>query len=207
MLKVVRPVFKETKTVRFEGNNYSEEWVEEAEKRGLPNLRRSPEALAQLMTRKSRDLLTGLGIFSKQELESRYHVRLERYVKDMLIEMHTLREMVDTLVLPAAFSYAGTLARAAAEAKTGGISAAPQVDAGNAVAGLLAAVQKQRTVLGKAIDKAEAMHEKLEEQAAFLTSTCADAMHALRDACDTLELAVGDQHWPLPKYREMLFPA
>src|SRR4051812_20327087 len=112
VLKVVRPIFKETSPVRFEGNNYSEEWVKEATKRGLPNFRRTPESLAQLMTKQSTKLLTSLNILSEVELESRYHVRLERYIKDMLIELHTLRELVDTFVLPAAFQYAGSLAEA-----------------------------------------------------------------------------------------------
>ncbi len=206
VLKVVRPVFKATRNVRFEGNNYSEEWIQEAERRGLPNIRRTPEALAQLTTRQSRDLLTGLGIFTRQELESRFHVRLERYVKDMLIEAHTLRELVDTMVLPAGYGYAGSLARAAAEAKAAGITAGPQVAAGNEVAKRLAAVQKQRAALDAAIAKGESMHGTLEAQARFLTGTCAESMHALRDACDGLELAIGDQAWPLPKYREMLFP-
>src|SRR3954467_4592740 len=111
VLKIVRPIFKETSPVRFEGNNYSEEWVKEAGKRKLPNLRRAPEALAQLATNQSRKLLTSLNIFTEDELESRYHVRLERYIKDMLIELHTLREMVDTQVLPAAFAYSGGLTR------------------------------------------------------------------------------------------------
>ena len=178
----------------------------EAERRGLLNIRRTPEALAQLLTPKSRKLLTGLGVFTKEELDSRFHVRLERYVKDMLIEAHTMREMVDTLVLPAGHSYAGALARAAADAKAAGIASTAQVDAANDVAKLLAAVQKARAALSKAIDKAESMHATLEQQAHFLTSTCAQAMQAARDASDALELAVGDQQWPLPKYREMLFP-
>ncbi len=206
VLKVVQPVFRATKNVRFEGNNYSDEWVAEAERRGLLNIRRTPEALAQLLTPKSRKLLTGLGVFTKEELDSRFHVRLERYVKDMLIEAHTMREMVDTLVLPAGHSYAGALARAAADAKAAGIANTAQVDAANDVAKLLAAVQKARAALSKAIDKAESMHATLEQQAHFLTSTCAQAMQAARDASDALELAVGDQQWPLPKYREMLFP-
>ena len=206
VLKVVRPVFRATKSIRFEGNNYSEEWVKEAERRGLPNLRRTPEALAQLMTPKSQKLLTGLGIFTKQELDSRFHVRMERYVKDMLIEAHTMREMVDTMVLPAGYSHVGALARITAEAKSGGISAASMVVAANDAARLVSAVQKQRDALDRAIARAEGMHDKLEEQAKSLTSTCADAMHALRTASDALELAVGDQQWPLPKYREMLFP-
>ena len=207
VLKVVSPVFRATKDIRFEGNNYSDEWVKDAAHRGLPNLRRTPEALAQLLSRKSRDLLNGLGIFTKQELESRFHVRMERYVKDMLIEANTLREMVDTIVLPSAYAYAGALARAAADSKTAGIPAAPQVAASAGLAKLLGAAQQRRASLVKAIEKAESMHDRMEDQAKFLTSACADAMQALRDECDALELTVGDQQWALPKYREMLFPA
>src|SRR4029077_4956767 len=107
VLKVVRPIFKQTSPVRFEGNNYSEEWVKDAAKRGLPNFRRTPESLAQMVTKQSQKLLTSLGILSDEELHSRYHVRLERYIKDMLIELHTMREIVDTVVLPTAFEYAG----------------------------------------------------------------------------------------------------
>ncbi|HEV8216314.1 MAG TPA: glutamine synthetase type III, partial [Gemmatimonadaceae bacterium] len=206
VLKVVRPIFKETAPVRFEGNNYSPEWAKEAAKRGLPNYRRAPEALAQMETKQSRKLLTSLGILTDAELDSRYHVRLERYIKDMLIEMHTLREMVDTMVLPAAFAYAGELAGAAAQAKAAGIKVIPQVEAANAVGALIVDLQKHRAALGKAIDKAEGMHDELVQQAEFLTSTGADTMASVRGCCDALELAVSDDCWPLPKYREMLFP-
>src|SRR5688500_8481227 len=113
VFKVLRKAFKESKDVCFEGNNYSDEWVKEAEKRGLLNLRRTPEALAQLVTKQAVKLLTSLGIFGKDEVQSRYHVRLERYIKDMLIEIYTLREMIDTLVLPAAYEYTGQLSQAA----------------------------------------------------------------------------------------------
>src|ERR1043166_2455797 len=105
LLKVVRQVFKDTAPIRFEGNNYSEDWVKEAKKRGLPNLRRTPEALKEMISKQSRTVLTELGLLSKEELESRYHVRVERYVKDILIELHTLREMVDTMIIPASFEY------------------------------------------------------------------------------------------------------
>src|SRR3954462_1344436 len=77
VLKVARKGFKDTAAIRFEGNNYSEEWVKEAKKRGLPNFRRTPEAMEQLVTKESRKLLTSLAIFSDAELDSRYHVRLE----------------------------------------------------------------------------------------------------------------------------------
>src|SRR6478672_6664828 len=182
VLAVVRPIFKDTAAVRFEGNNYSEEWVKEAAKRGLPNLRRTPEALEQLVSRPARTLLNKLGILNKAELESRYHVRLERYVKDILIEMHTLKEMVDTLVIPAGFSYSGSLAASAAHAVSAGIKNVPQ--------------------LAAAIEKAEGLHDDLPKQAKFLTSTGADAMLAAREASDAIELTVADDLWPLPKYRE-----
>jgi len=206
VLKIVRRIFKETAAVRFEGNNYSEEWVEEAEKRGLPNLRRTPEALKQLVTKQSRQLLTKLGIFSEAEIDSRYHVRLERYIKDMLIEMHTLRETIDTMVLPAALGYVGSLATAAARAKEAGIKVIPQLDPANKLGKLIQELQSARTALGKAIDKAEGMHEEIEEQAEFLTGTGAETMAATRRASDALEVSIDDELWPLPKYREMLFP-
>jgi glutamine synthetase len=206
VLAVVRPIFKETAPIRFEGNNYSDEWVKEAEKRGLPNLRRTPEALEQLVSRPARTLLNKLGILSKAELESRYHVRLERYVKDILIEMHTLKEMIDTLVIPAAFSYSGSLAASAAHAVSAGIKNVPQVEAANEIGGLITSLRAKRDALVAAIEKAEGLHDDLPKQAKFLTSTGADAMLAAREASDAIELTVSDELWPLPKYREILFP-
>ena len=206
VLKVVKESFKESTPVRFEGNNYAEEWVTEAEKRGLPNYRRTPEALAQLVTKQSRSLLTSLGVLTKEELESRYHVRMERYIKDMLIELYTLQQMVDTMVLPAAFTYAGQLATSAAQAKAAGIKSIPQIDAANEVGELIEELRSEREKLAGVIEKAETMHGDLDKCAKMLTSTGADAMAGVRAACDKLELVVADELWPLPKYREMLFP-
>src|SRR5262249_18528581 len=115
-------------------------------------------------------------------------------------------EIVDTLVLPAAFEYSGKLAEAASQAKAGGIKVIPQVDAANAIGELIVGLQKHRAELGKVIDKAEGMHDDLVKQAELLTSAGADAMAEVRKCSDALELAVADESWPLPKYREMLFP-
>ncbi len=206
VLKVVGEVFKETANIRFEGNNYAEEWVTEAAKRGLPNLRRTPEALEQLITKQSRALLTKLGIFTKAELESRYHVRLERYVKDMLIEMHTLKEMIDTLVLPAAFEYHGALSAAAAHAASAGIKSIPQVAAANELGDLITTLRERRDKLVAVMEKAEGMHDELPKQGKLLTGAGADAMADVRAASDAIELKTSDELWPMPKYREMLFP-
>jgi glutamine synthetase len=203
---VVRQVFRETTPVRFEGNNYSDEWVVEAARRGLPNYRRTPEALAQLVTPSSQALFQGTGILTAVELESRYHVRLERYVKDILIEMHTQLQLVDTMVLPAAFAYVGQLAAAAGQGQAAGINMAPLVDAANAVTKLAAALQGARAELAAATAKAEQLHDDLVAQAEFVTGTGCAAMEAVRQGCDALEVTVGNDHWPLPRYREMLFP-
>jgi len=206
VLKVVRAAFKETAHVRFEGNNYSDEWVVEANRRGLLNLRRTPEALDQLNAEAAKELFKSTGILTHIELESRYHVRVERYVKDILIELHTLLQMVDTQILPSAYTYLGSLAASAGQGTAAGIHMQPVVDAANAVSKTISTLQKRRGELAKMIAKAEGMHEDLPGQAAFITSTCCDTMMSVRDACDALELSISDEQWPLPRYREMLFP-
>ena len=206
VLKVVKVAFAASSAVRFEGNNYSDEWVQEAEKRGLLNLRRTPEGLAQLNTPASKALFSSTGILKDVELESRYHIRLERYIKDILIEMHTLQQLVDTQVLPASLAYLGSLAKAAGAAGSTGVNVTPLVSAANTVSAMVAELQAKSAELSKATEKAEHMHDSADAQAQFLTSTGCDSMGAVRAAADALELVVGDAYWPLPKYREMLFP-
>jgi len=205
-LKVVRKIFKETSAIRFEGNGYSEAWVKEAKKRGLLNLRRAPEALAQMNTKPVRDLFTKLNILTAAELESRYHIRVERYVKDLLIEMETLVEMLDTQILPAGYSYLGQLAEGAAKAKQAGIRTVPQKAAAEATGKLVVALQAKTAALHAAIKRAHALHDDVVKCAAFLTSTGANSMAGCRAISDKLEVSIGDDHWPLPRYREMLFP-
>jgi glutamine synthetase len=131
---------------------------------------------------------------------------MERYVKDMLIELHTLKEIIDTLVLPAAFTYSSTLAEAAANAVTAGIKVVPQIAAANELGTLIESLRERRNALVAAIEKAEGLHDDLGKQARFLTSTGAEAMLAVREVSDQIELTVSDECWPLPKYREILFP-
>jgi glutamine synthetase len=199
VLAVVREAFRETATVRFEGNNYSAEWVEEAERRRLPHLRNTPEALKELVSDSSRQLFSTLGILSTEELESRYHVRIERFVKDLLIEINTLKEMVDTIVLPATLQYHGALSAGAAQARSAGITAIPQVDAANEVGEVVALLRERRARLGKVIECVESLHHDPEEQARLLAAEGMAAMAEVRRSCDALELTVGDGYWPLPK--------
>ena len=206
VLKVVRKVFKETSPIRFEGNGYSPDWVKEARKRGLLNLRRTPEALEQINTKTTKALFATLGILSPVELESRYHIRLERYMKDMLIEMHTMREMIDTMVLPASYQYLGVLADAAQKSKAAGIKGSPALAAAVSFGRQVTALQKAATALRAAAAKADTMHDAPLKCAQYLTSTGADSMQAVRTVSDEIELTMGDTFWPLPRYREMVFP-
>ena len=127
-------------------------------------------------------------------------------MKDILIEMHTLKEMIDTLVIPAAFSYSGSLAASAAAAVSAGIKNVPQVDAANEIGALISSLREKRDALVAAIEKAEGLHDDLPKQAKFLTSSGSEAMLAAREVSDQIELTVSDELWPLPKYREILFP-
>lgn len=203
VLEVIRAAIKETKAVRFEGNNYSEDWVKEAEKRGLPNLKKTPEALAQMITPKSKEMLTRLGIFSEAELVSRYHVRVERYVKNMLIEADSLRQILDTMIMPACYAYHGQLAKGVVNSKAAGVFA-PQAEALTKVSDLLQSLQQKRAVLETAFHKSEKLGSE-DEKAKMLSLEVATAMQDARTLADELESIVADDYWPLPKYREMLF--
>jgi glutamine synthetase len=124
----------------------------------------------------------------------------------MLIELHTLREMVDTMVIPAAFTYLAELAEAGSQAKSAGFAVVPQIATANAIGELVQELQESRDDLIDVIARAEAMHEDGPGQAELLTSEGADTMGEVRKLCDSLELGIADDCWPLPKYREMLFP-
>ena len=203
ILEVIRDAVKETVAIRFEGNNYSEDWVKEAAKRGLLNLRKTPEALAQLIEPKSKEMLTQLGIFSEAELVSRFHVRTERYVKNLLIEVDTLRQMVDTQILPSTYAYHGILAQSVAAAKAAGVTA-PQLDALNKLSVLIGSLQQKRATLETGFNKVETLSSE-EDKAKALSLEVSAAMLDVRKVCDDLEAVLADEYWPLPKYREMLF--
>jgi len=205
ILEVIREAIVETKSIRFEGNNYSSEWVAEAEKRGLPHLRKTPEALAELVTEKSKKLLSRFEIFTEAELTSRFHVRLERYLKNMMIEVDTLRSMADTQVLPAAFAYHGTLAQSAMAAKAIGVQA-PQLETLNRLSGLISTLQTKRSQLESTLQKIDGLKSE-EDKARGFSREASTSMSEIRELCDQLEAVIADDYWPLPKYREMLFLA
>lgn len=207
-LKVIKKALQESSAIRFEGNNYADEWLEEAERRGLPNILKTPEAIQELKSASSRKLLVDLGILNEVELRSRFNVQIERYSKSLLIELNTMVEMINSYVLPAALKYTGTLAAAAASAKAAGITSIPHVATANEIGVLIETLQQRKEEVIEIINQANLLHDegKYTEQAQLLSHQGADRMASLRQVCDAVESMIDDTVWPLPKYREMLFP-
>jgi glutamine synthetase len=152
---------------------------------------------------RSKALMSGLGILSEAELVSRCHVRTERYVKNLLIEGDTLRQMVDTQVLPAGYAYHGRLASEVVAARAAGVDA-PQAASLKRMTEVLNRLGAEREVFEKAFHAAETESSE-EAKAQVLAQKVSVAMAQLRGACDELEAQIADEFWPLPKYRELLF--
>ncbi|MGE0103605.1 MAG: glutamine synthetase III [Blastocatellales bacterium] len=206
VMEVVKEYVVETKAIRFEGNNYAEEWVVEAEKRGLPNLRKTPEALVQLKSKEAKNLFSKSGVHTHDELDARYHLEIERYIKDLEIEIGALKEIASTMILPAAYKHQANLVTAVSGLKSLGLdgkATAAQVADVESLSGLIADLKNAVDDLDAAVEKAEV--DDLQKKADALAYKVSPAMEAVREVCDKLEGVIDDTLWPLPKYREMLF--
>ncbi len=199
----VQDALVETAPIRFEGNNYSAEWVEEAARRGLPNLRKAPDALAVLESAATHALFTSHGVLAADELESRFHIAVERYITTAEIEGQVLCGMVDQHVLPALVAERTSLASDLAALRAAGIDAtAADRAAFDRVHDALQRLRAARTAVDTAVEAAAA-HGM--ERARAWAGPIADAVSQLRAASDTAEALVADHRWTLPTYREMLF--
>ncbi|KAJ1544778.1 hypothetical protein HK096_007142 [Nowakowskiella sp. JEL0078] len=205
VLIVVRQFIKNSKAIRFEGNNYSDEWKVEAEKRGLPNIKSCPVAFRQLLETKNKHLLVSSALFTEYELKSRYHILMEKYAKDLLIEANTLINIVQQSVIPAAFEYRKQLADSLASLKTLGedINDQPETKVLRELNGL---VQVLQTGLGN-LEAIAVKVDKLEgdEQGDLAGSELTEYLDTVRTAADAIEAKVADKYWPFPKYTELLF--
>jgi glutamine synthetase len=205
VIEVVREGIIASKPVRFEGNGYGEEWVEEAERRGLLNLKKTPEALAELVKPDALNFLAKAGVFSHEEAEAQYHVRIERYIKDVEIEIETLKEIVQTLVLPAAYKHQNLLSSSLENLKDVLGEIPPrQVSELKDLSKTIAALHTSLDTLAEKVGAGDEI-ESLEAKARNMADVILPAMLDVRALADKLEEVVADELWPLPKYREMLF--
>lgn len=203
VFEVIREIIKETKVIRFEGNGYSEEWVKEAESRGLKNLKKSPEAMRELISPEALKVMKELEVLSEEEIHSRFNVRLERYIKNMQIEVDCMRSMINTQILPACHLYQGALAQSVVAAKAAGVES-PQVPALKSLTECLMRAHEKLVEMNRAAKSAEETHDEF-KKAELYAVPVSSAMFDLRKVIDELEDLVIDEVWPLPKYREMLF--
>lgn len=188
----------------FNGNGYSEEWVAEAERRGLPNIKSMIDAVDTLITDKSVKLFEKFGIFNKVELESRAEILYETYAKTLHIEALTMIDMAEKKIIPAVIRYTKVLADTAIAVKAAGADASVQVEILNAVSAKLKEVKTALTNLEEANNKASTM-EIGNEQAFYYKNTVKVAMDALRAPVDELEMIVDKEMWPMPTYGDLAF--
>ncbi|MCC6670299.1 MAG: glutamine synthetase III [Planctomycetes bacterium] len=203
---VVQTALKKHARVIFNGNGYSAEWHAEAERRGLPNLRNTVDALAHYATEKHVVLFERFGVLTRKEVESRGHIAFEGYVKAIAIEAQSLIGLAATHVLPVALNHQERLASSVSAARQAGVSDLRAQE--KLLATLSGRVNQLLTAieaLQAASDKAETHHGSHKDHATFYRDQVIPAMSQVRQACDALELLVDDDLWPLPKYREMLF--
>jgi len=218
VLELLREVFTETAPIRFEGNNYSEEWKIEAGRRGLPNIATTPAVIEAMRNPKENGFLSTLGIFSEVELNSRLNVDLERYIKQVTLEAETLAEMLSTQVVPAGEKQlALSTAALQAFAVQGNFGKAPST-VGAQAGGGVAALERRVTAVSEALGAVLIGVDRINKHLDDLGNSHDEARHArhlaeevrplveeVRESADRLEKLVDDDLWPLPKYREMLF--
>jgi glutamine synthetase len=203
-ISVLKKYIKDTKPVCFNGDNYSEDWLKEAEKRGLPNLKNTAASLPAFIAKKNVEMLTKLNVFTKEELHSRYNIKLERYCNTIAIEYNTLRTIANTMVLPVAVDYQNVLIGTVSGLKQLGVGCDEQLKRLNKVAGHIESLSKDLAKLDKKTEKAGSEHDE-QKKAEYITNSVIPVMNSVREHCDALEELVPDQDWPLPKYRELLF--
>ena len=212
VLNVLGKIIRETKAIRFEGDNYSNDWIKEAEGRGLINEPSTPKALKTFTKEGNVRLFEKYGVLTRGELISRYNIWIEMYGKKLKIEANTLREMVDSNVVPAGFDYQGLLARNLTDLvnlkKNAGLKIKDEVfeDLKTHLTGVtdkIYYVRKHTRIMEKLLKKSSNL--KAEEEANLFFEELKPIMEHIRKHVDELECVVADEHWDLPKYREMLF--
>ncbi|HET6575111.1 MAG TPA: glutamine synthetase III [Fimbriiglobus sp.] len=196
-------IIKESKKVVFNGDNYIPEWHQEAEKRGLPNLRNTVDAIPVIIRKDSVDLLSKYRVYSEKELHSRYNIFSETYAKTVTIEANMMVMMARTMILPAALRYQTDVAHAVSAAKAAMVDVAPQGE----LLGELAKTINQFQAATAALEKAVNHHADGDafSHAKHVKEAVVPRMADLRTLGDKLETLVADDLWPLPTYREMLF--
>ena len=205
--EMIKKTIKDHKRIIFNGNGYDDEWIKEAtEKRGLLNLRTTPDAIPHLLDKKNVDMLTSHKVFSEAELKSRCEITLENYCKTVTIEANTMSQMAKKEILPAIEEYTAFIASAAGKKKA--------LDAEVSCVYETGTVRKLSLLSGQIFEKCDELDKVLcklsdsanvEQEGYMIRDELLPKMSELRVACDEAEVITAEKYWPFPTYGELLF--
>ena len=201
---LIKEYLTDNQRIIFNGNGYSDEWVAEAERRGLPNIKSMVEAIPAITTDKAVELFERFSVFTKAELESRAEIQYEAYAKAINIEARTMIDMASKQFLPAFIKYTKTLADTVNAVKAAGVDASVQTETLKEVSALMAETKVALDRLVKVTGEAAAKEEG-EVQATYYHTEVVPAMDALRTPVDKLEMIVDKEAWPMPSYGDLIF--
>lgn len=210
IFQVIKKYIKESKKIRFEGNNYGEEWLMEAEKRGLPNIKSTPKALKALLSKKASDLFEAHDILSARELTARYEIKLENYTKKIQIESRVMGDLAKNHIIPIAIRYQNTLIenvkglKDVLDQKTFVKLSRNQM---HTIKEISEHVEEIKDKVANMLEQRKKSNriEEMEAKALAYSENVMPYLDTIRYHVDKLELMVDDELWPLPKYRELLF--
>lgn len=203
VMDIVIDIFKKHDRVLFDGNGYSDEWVAEAKKRGLPNLKSTADAIPELLSEKNVNAYSKMNVLSQIELESRHEILLEEYSKTINIEMLTSLEMAKQEILPACIKYVNFLSEGIKTKESIGISVPEEKKSVSAMAALTEYLIKKIDLLEDAKNNIPRINYI--ETAKYYQNTVIPAMNSLRETADKLEVVVSKDFWPFPTYEDLLY--
>lgn len=204
---ILTDIVKNHKRIIFNGNGYSDEWVAEAERRGLPNIHSTVEAAKAMIDEKNQAVLEKHGVLTRVESTSRYEITLENYNKIINIEALTTLEMAKRQIIPAVIQYTTSLAESINTIKATGINVdiSVQTESLTEISTLLASLNKNVSLLEKAVEKADNFEGDIFDLGMMYRYEVFEQMNTLRADADKLETLVDEEFWPLPTYSDMLF--
>ncbi|GAA0879043.1 glutamine synthetase III [Algoriphagus jejuensis] len=205
IVNVLRKYIKDSKKVRFEGDGYSEEWAKEAEKRGLSNLKSTPEALDVYLTKATKELYERHNVLNQIEIHARHEIQLEEYIKKVQIESRVMGDLALNHIIPTAILYQNKVIQNANGLKGLGLDHSAAVDTIKEVSTHMESLKSNITAMVEARKKINKEDDIIKRAKAYQAEVKAAYFDKIRYAVDKLELLVDDESWPLVKYRELLF--
>lgn len=205
---IIREIVRDHKRIIFNGNNYSAEWIEEAKRRGLPNIDNSVDAFDAAIAPKTIELFERFGVLTRRELEARYGIYHDNYVSTLNIEALTMVEMAKRQILPAIIKYTRFLSDTLNSLRDTGLAVDVTIESGmlKEVSAAGAQFRTNLSKLEKLIEKAHTGDfESIKAHSVFYRDKIFPAMEALRETADRLETLMGDEYWPLSTYTDLMF--